>query len=292
MIHYDVAQGEDEWLELRRGCITGSRFVDCRDFGDGVTEQQRTYVQHIRAGQSEEAARLMAGYKAAPRSETIARACKHGFQRVWSESARRYALDVARERCGGVAPARFQTSAMRQGKAQEAIARMRYERITGYLVEEVGIFKTEDGLFGVSPDGLIDDDGVLEIKTMVSSDTLFTAVADGDISAYVDQCLGYLWLLGRKWVDLVLWCPDFDQLIIRRITRDENAIEDLESDLLDFAASVTGHTDRLKRALAGECPAPVTAPTAAAPAARVTEALAKPVQPKPKAAAVALPELF
>ena len=160
-----------------------------------------------------------------------------------------YAMDTARERVGGSAPAKFQNAAMRTGTEQEPIARSRYERITGNLVEEVGFITTDDGLFGVSADGLIDDDGVLEIKCMVSSDTLFTAVAEGDISEYIDQCNGYLWLLGRQWVDLVLWVPDLNHMTIKRITRDEAAIEALEADLIAFSHLVRQYESKLRKAL-------------------------------------------
>lgn len=167
-----------------------------------------------------------------------------------SKSALGYAYDLARERCGGHAPSKFQNAAMRTGTEQEPVARMAYERRTGNLVEEVGFFTTKEGGFGLSPDGLIDDDGVLEIKTMVSSDTLFTAVADGDVSAYMDQCMGYLWLLGRQWVDLVLWAPDLNHMVIKRIPRDEEAIESLEADLVAFSRLVTQYEATLRAALA------------------------------------------
>ena len=205
MIHHNHEQGSDEWLAVRKGCITGSRFRDCRE--------------KLKGGQ--------------PSKACIA-----------------YAMDIARERVGGRAPAKFQNAAMRTGTEQEPLARLAYERRTGNLVEEVGFITTDDGLYGLSPDGLIDDDGVLEIKTMVSSDTLFAAVAEGDVSAYMDQCLGYLWLLGRKWVELVLWVPDLNHMVIKRITRDENAIEALEADLLAFARLVKGYEDTLRAALA------------------------------------------
>lgn len=161
-----------------------------------------------------------------------------------------YAMDTARERVGGNAPAKFQNAAMRMGTEQEDFARRAYEQRTGNLVEEVGFFTDDDKLFGLSPDGLIDDDGVLEIKTMVSSDTLFTAVADGDLSAYADQCLGYLWLLGRQWVDLVLWAPDLGHMSITRIKRDDNAIEALEADLLAFSKLAGKYESKLRAALA------------------------------------------
>lgn len=205
MIHHTHEQGSEAWLAVRKGCITGSRFKDCRD--------------KLKGGQ--------------PSKACIA-----------------YAMDTARERLGGNAPTKFQNAAMRIGTEQEDVARRMYERRTGNLVEEVGFFTTEDARFGLSPDGLVDDDGVVEIKTMVSSDTLFTAVASGDVSAYLDQCLGYLWLLGRKWVDLVLWAPDFEHMVIKRITRDEDAIEELEADLVAFAKLVQTYEDTLRAALA------------------------------------------
>ena len=204
MIHHDYEQGSVEWLAVRRGAVTGSRFKDARE-------------------------KLKGG---AP-----------------SKAALSYAMDLARERCGGNAPAKFQNAAMRTGTEQEPIARRRYEKITGNLVDEVGFFTTDDGLFGLSPDGLIDADGVLEIKTMVGSDTLFTAFAEHDFSGYIDQCNGYLWLLGRQWVDLVLWCPDLQAMHIHRIERDESAIESLEADLMVFTDLVVGYETKLRAAL-------------------------------------------
>lgn len=169
-----------------------------------------------------------------------------------SKAQLQYAMDTARERVGGTVPPKFANAAMRTGTEQEPHARMHYEAITGNLVQEVGFITTDDGLFGLSPDGLIGDDGVLEVKTMVSSDTLFTAVADGDLSSYIDQCNGYLWLLGRQWVDLCLWCPDLEAIglamTIHRITRDEAAIESLEADLLAFAGRVDGYEAALRSA--------------------------------------------
>lgn len=209
MLHHDYEQGSEQWLAVRKGCITGSRFKDARD-------------------------KLKGG---APSKACIA-----------------YAMDTARERVGGMAPAKFQNAAMRTGSEQEPLARRSYEHRTGNLVEEVGFFTTEDGVFGLSPDGLVDDDGVLEIKTMVSSDTLFTAVAVGNTSAYIDQCNGYLWLLGRQWVDLVLWAPDLEELglkmVVKRIHRDEDAIEALETDLMKFAALVGEYETMLRAAAA------------------------------------------
>jgi exodeoxyribonuclease (lambda-induced) len=218
MIVHTAPQGSPEWLEARRGCITGSRFKDARDY-KALTKADE------KAGKT----------RGEPSAKQLG-----------------YAFDVARELVGGKAPDTFRNAAMRFGTEQEPIARAAYESRTGAWVDEAGFITTDDGRFGVSVDGLVGDDGIIEIKTVVSSDTLFTAVVDGDISAYRDQCLGAMWLLGRQWVDLVLWAPDLacigrDMTIIR-ITRDDDAINALEADLVDFMRRV----DALVKSLRSE----------------------------------------
>lgn len=160
-----------------------------------------------------------------------------------------YALDVARGREGGEAMQVYVNGAMRLGTEQEPYARAVYERKTGHIVEEAGFITTPDRLFGFSVDGLVGQDGIIEIKTMVSSDTLFTAFVEGDISAYIDQCNGAMWLLGRKWIDLVLWVYDLERMKITRIERDDDAINALESDLMEFERMVTKHQIALRDAL-------------------------------------------
>lgn len=204
LIIHTEPQGTPEWLAVRKGVITGSRFKDCRD-------------------------RLKSG---APSKKCID-----------------YALDVAREREGGEAMQVYVNGAMRLGTEQEPYARAVYERKTGHIVEEAGFITTPDRLFGVSVDGLVGQDGIIEIKTMVSSDTLFTAFVDGDVSAYTDQCNGAMWLLGRKWIDLVLWVYDLERMKIIRIERDDDAINALESDLMEFERMVTKHQIALRDAL-------------------------------------------
>lgn len=143
----------------------------------------------------------------------------------------------------------FVNGAMRLGTEQEPYARAVYERTTGHIVDEAGFITTPDRLFGVSVDGLVGDDGIIEIKTMVSSDPLFTAFVNSDIAAYVDQCNGAMWLLGRKWVDLVLWVHDLGRVKIIRIERDDDQIDTLESDLIEFERTVTKYQHELREAL-------------------------------------------
>jgi len=179
-----------------------------------------------------------------------------------TKEALAYAMDTARERCGGNAPGVYENAAMRHGKEMEPVAREKYELMRGVLVDEVGFGYTDDGKFGVSVDGFIDHDGVLEVKTMVSSSVMFGAMVDGDISAYDDQCMGALWLTGRKWADLVLYCSDLDILKIIRIERNETRIDALVDDLMAHEARVQGYVKQLQTLMGTAPAAPQAKPTA------------------------------
>ncbi len=206
-----------------------------------------------------------------------------------SKAALLYAMDTARERCGGRASEVYQNAAMRFGTEQEPLARQAYEARTGNIVEEAGFITTDDAKFGVSVDGLVDDDGLVEIKTIVSSDTLFAVLVDGDISAYLDQINGALWLLGRKWCDLCLWAPDLPagKLTVIRITRDENAIEALESDLIAFERLVSQYEAKLRAKLAPKPPPEFAA--SGKPAADMDAPWALPTSPLKAVAPASLP---
>lgn len=257
MKYHNDPQGSEAWLAARRGVNTGSRAKDMRDRYADKPEKINKKTGEI--------------------TEAV----------IGGPSAKQlgYAMDTAREREGGSLLATYANAAMRTGQEQEPHARRAYEASTGYLVEEVGFITTDDRRFGCSVDGLVDDDGMVEIKTMVSSVTLFTAVVDGDISEYIDQCVFALWLLRRQWCDLILWAPDMAaiglDLTVIRITRDEAQIDALEADMLAFERRVTGYQAALRAKAEGapiadepapwdvSSPAPVTspAPRTTAPAA-------------------------
>ena len=161
-----------------------------------------------------------------------------------------YACQVALERVSHQpADATFENWQMREGHVQEPIARAAYERRTGNLVDEVGAFATDDDLFLYSPDGIIDGDGLLEVKSLFSPERIMTIVGNGDTSDFEDQCMFGLWLTGRQWIDLVVWVPSLNHMVIKRINRDEDAIEALETDLMAFARLVTQYETTLRTAI-------------------------------------------
>lgn len=204
MKYITAPQGSDEWLQARVGKITASRYKDARD--------------RLKPAKGEA--------RGKPSAKCIG-----------------YAAQVAVERIAGRPIDKvFQNWQMREGQEQEPHARNAYDVETGNVVQEIGSIVTDDDLFLYSPDGLIGDDGLLEIKTLLSGDVILRVIGDGDLSEYMDQCMGGLWITGRKWIDLVLWAPALDPigraLTIHRIERDEDAIEALEADLIEFAGMV------------------------------------------------------
>ena len=201
---YDFPQGSAEWLQCRAGKITASRFKDARD--------------RLKPAKGERVGK--------PSGKCCAYAAQVAVERIACRP-----LDQ-----------KFQSWQMREGHEQEPHARNAYDVETGNVVQEVGCIATDDDLFLYSPDGLVGDEGLLEIKTLLSPEVILRVVGHGDLSEYMDQCLGGLWLTGRKWIDLVLWAPALEPigraLTIHHIERDEDAIEQLEVDLLAFARMV------------------------------------------------------
>jgi hypothetical protein len=204
MIFHTHPQGSEAWLQARAGVITASRFKDARDRNKPA------------------------------KGETVGKP---------SAKCTSYAALVAVERIAGRPIDKgFQSWQMKEGHEQEPAARTAYDVETGNVVEEVGLVTTDDGLFGYSSDGFVGSAGLLEVKTLLSAEVILRVIGAGDLSEYMDQCNGGLWLTGRQWIDLVLWAPALEPigraLTIHRITRDEAAIEALEADLIAFAGMV------------------------------------------------------
>jgi hypothetical protein len=119
-------------------------------------------------------------------------------------------LQLAVERLTGrPADDRYVSREMQHGIDTEAAARAAYEAHTGNLVEPVGFIQHGELLAGCSPDGLVGDDGLVELKAPKST-THFGYVRGGCVpSAYVGQLLHNLWISGRSWCDFVSYDDRF-----------------------------------------------------------------------------------
>jgi len=124
------------------------------------------------------------------------------------------------------------------GKEHEADARQLYQSETFNYVKEVG-FELYDDMIGCSPDGLIGDDGCLEIKCPYDSTNHVRALETKNVpKIYVPQVQGQLMCLGRKWCNFVSYDPRFKDISKRAIfipvERDEEYIKMLSSRLSEF----------------------------------------------------------
>jgi predicted phage-related endonuclease len=156
-------------------------------------------------------------------------------------SRRNYRVQVVCERITGIPTEHYVSLEMEWGTEHEPIARMAYEAATGCIVEQVG-YQPHPMLqrVGGSPDGLVGDDGIIEIKCCTTP-VHVTAMLTGDMSAYQDQVHGYLWITGRKWCDMVLYdprLPDGLKLHVQRIGRDDAYIAKIEAEVIQFCAEV------------------------------------------------------
>lgn len=154
-----------------------------------------------------------------------------------------YAAQVAIERISGEpCEEGFNSWQMRRGQELEPAARMAYEARTGNLASESGVVLTDDRLFGYSTDGLIENDGIIEIKSLVSAIGVLDMWHTGDLSDYMHQIQGGLWITGREYCDFIMYAPQLKNvgkdLYYRRVQRDDEFIEKMEAQLMVFAARV------------------------------------------------------
>lgn len=109
----------------------------------------------------------------------------------------------------------FKTSAMKNGTILEPEARAFYQLHRNADVDEVGLCTTDDGRFGSSPDGLVGDDGCVEIKSVIAK-TQIAYIAKGVLpNEYKPQCHGHLFVTGRKWCDFFSYSPGLPPFLIR-----------------------------------------------------------------------------
>ena len=135
----------------------------------------------------------------------------------FSKSAVTYACKLIADRYdGNYGPqSEFATAAMRTGTVMEPEARRFYEFNRDCEVEQVGFVLTDDGRFGCSPDSLVGDDGVLELKSP-KAETHVRYILDGKLpDEYKPQCHGLLIVTGRQWCDFMSYVPGFPKFLIR-----------------------------------------------------------------------------
>lgn len=199
----DIAQGTDEWLELRLGKVTASRLSDVMSKGRGN----------------------------AP-----------------SKTRASYMLQLAAERLTGQPEDSFTNKYMEWGNECEPQARAMYEFDSGNDVQEVAFIEVDND-FGVSPDGLVGANGLLEIKCPKTTTQIERFLAGEFPKEYKAQVQGQLLASERLWCDFVSFDPRLSaeaQYFCIRVDRDDEYIEDLQNGIDQFNAELNDMILKLK----------------------------------------------
>ena len=167
----------------------------------------------------------------------------------YSTSRDNYMAQLVCERMTGKPAESFSNSAMQWGTDTEPFARAAYEATQGVMVEEVGFVRHPTIEWaGASPDGLVGDDGCIEIKcpnTLTMIETLLSQKVPGK---YFAQMQFQLACTGRKWCDYVVFDPRMPakaQLFVRRVDRNDEYIAEIEAEIVKFLAEVESQVQKL-----------------------------------------------
>jgi len=158
---------------------------------------------------------------------------------------------LAVERLTGQAVETYQNAAMQRGIETEAEARDAYSFARNVAVYECG-FVAHPTLpnCGASPDGLLDGDGLLEIKCPASMAKHLDALRSGAHAVeYRWQLQHQLMVTGRDWVDAASYDPRYPdglKLAVTRVARDETAIAELFAEIEKAEAEVSAMVAELE----------------------------------------------
>jgi len=169
----------------------------------------------------------------------------------YSASRANYEAQLICEILTGKPAESFTNAAMAWGTETEPLARAQYELKTGNMVNQIGFVvhpKIEQA--GASPDGLVDNDGLIEIKCPNTSTHLDTLLSQKVPLKYITQMTWQMLCTGRKWCDFVSYdprLPDNLQLFIQRIELDEDYGKKLESEVKEFLEEVNEKVEKLRK---------------------------------------------
>lgn len=153
------------------------------------------------------------------------------FSKKSTQSYEKTIYQVVFERLTGEAPKSFSNQITERGHELEPEARKVYERMNFVKVQNGGFWTLGDWV-GSSPDGLVENEGLLEIKSPLFN-TLIKYLTRQKLPAeYYWQVHGQMYVTGRQWVDFFAYHPKLKPFIIR-IYRDEQVMEQIEDKLLE-----------------------------------------------------------
>ena len=169
----------------------------------------------------------------------------------YSTSRENYLAQLVCERMTGKPAESYSNSAMQWGLEQEIYARGAYEAARDVLVDELGfVIHPTIAMAGASPDGLVGEFGLVEIKcpnTATHIDTLLTQTVP---TKYITQMQWQMACTQRQWCDFVSFDPRMDeglQLFIKQVDYDSIYVAQLEKEVINFLMEVEDKIQKLNK---------------------------------------------
>lgn len=155
-----------------------------------------------------------------------------------------YMLKLAGEILTGEPMENYSNVHMERGKIMEEEARDAYAFMKDSDPLRVGFIRNGDT--GCSPDSLIGESGLLEIKTKLPHLLIDCLLKDEFPPEHKAQCQGALWVSGREWIDIAVYWPKLP-LFVKRATRDEGYIANLAGAVSHFNAELKLTVEKIRR---------------------------------------------
>ena len=174
------------------------------------------------------------------------------YGKAFGSPAHSVAKKIAVERLSGrPSQSGYSNGHMERGHEQEPVAKQKYEEITFCKLKGGGFF--DHGKIGVSPDGLIDDNGVSEIKSVIANIHTDNVLRGSYDPAYKWQFIGNLHYSEMEYMDFISYCADYPkdkQIYICTIRREDvlDEIEMMEKRFEEFFKLVDEYQEKILNA--------------------------------------------
>jgi putative phage-type endonuclease len=168
----------------------------------------------------------------------------------YSASRDNYMAQLICERLTGQKGELFTNAAMEHGTQTEPLARSAYENARNLLVKEVGFINhPRIEMSGASPDGLVADDGLVEIKCPNTATHIDTLLSGKVPTKYITQMQWQMLCCQRKWCDFVSFdnrLPEHLQLFVQEVEFDPEYAAMLEKEVVLFLTELDNKVAKLK----------------------------------------------
>lgn len=169
----------------------------------------------------------------------------------WGASRKNYTAELVAERLTGTAAPSYTNPAMQWGLDTEPQARAAYEFFRDASVQEVGfIDHPKIPMTGASPDGYVGERGMVEIKCPNTATHIDTLLNKAIPDKYIVQMQWQMACAGRDWCDFISFDPRMPEdlrLFVRRISRDETRIDELQKEICEFLMELNDTIEALHK---------------------------------------------